>query len=455
MSPDHLPAPDLSRERRLFAGLAVAYGAALALLWATGHFMFVTKALVIPSCFLMAWLAGRFREFVRDWGPWLAAIVLFDSCRGLIYGAIRRLDLPVHMGYAIEAERALFGDPIPSQSLQRALFAGGQLGPLDHALVAVHASHFVVFLGFGLLVWLLRAEAFPRLRLAFVLVMGVGLAGFLLVPTVPPWMAAERFGVLPGVARMTARVYNTSMPTLARAFDINPLAAMPSLHTAFPVLLTLLCFRNFGRWGWAMLAYLLAVLFAIVYMGEHYVVDLLAGAGFAVAAYAATHRWGRLGPQLDRQGRIAAGPAGPGALFRPLAVTGPLLGLTLVLGLAAQRTFGRFVPGEAFIARELEGRSPLTTYYRGLDAHRHQDYRRAQPLLVAGIGAIRDSATQALAMTVLGESAFHNGDYATVVAAFGQREQLWVGHAKMLARARGELDGKAERRDDGKAEGVR
>lgn len=58
-------------------------------------------------------------------------------------------------------------------------------------------------------------------------------------------------------------------------------------------------------------------------------------------------------------------------------------------------------------------------------------------------------------MTLLGESAYHNGDYATVVAAFAQRDQLWDGHAKMLARAREELDGKTERRDDGMAEADR
>ncbi len=455
MPPDLPPAPDLARERRLFAGLAAAYGAAFALLWSLGYFGFVWKTLVLPSFFLVAWLAGRFRGFVRDWAPYLAAIVLFDSCRGLIFGMIRRLDLPVYMGYAIDAERALFGDPIPSRALQQALIPDGQPGALERALVAVHASHFVVFLGFGLLVWLVRAGAFPRLRFAFVSLMAAGLAGYLLVPTVPPWMAAEHFGVLGGIAHLSAQVYNVSLPTLARSFDINPVAAMPSLHAAFPVLLTLICFRHFGRWGWVMLAYAAAVTFGITYLGEHYVVDVLAGVALAVAAYLVAYRWRRLDPWLEREGRTAAAPAGPGSLVRPLAVAGPLLGLALLLGLAAQRTAGRFVPGEAFIARELAGRSPMVGFYRGLLAHRHRDYRRAQPLFVAALGTMRDSSRRALALTLLGESAYHNGDYPTVVAAFQGRKGLWDRHQEMLERARGEVgraDGQAGSRTGGQSD---
>jgi hypothetical protein len=166
---------------------------------------------------------------------------------------------------------------------------------------------------------------------------------------------------------------------------------------------------------------------------------VLAGAALAVAAYAAAYRWGRLAPWLDGEGRTASGPAGPGALVRPLTLAAPVLGLALLLGLAAQRTTGRFVPGEAFIARELEGRSRVTDFYRALLAHRHRDYRQAQPLFVAALRTMRDSTRRALATTLLGESAYHNGDYATVVAAFEGRARLWEGHAEMLERARGEV----------------
>src|SRR5207247_9644011 len=70
-------------------------------------------------------------------------------------------------------------------------------------------------------------------------------------------------------------------------YDINPneVAAFPSLHAAFPFLAFLFARRTFGRVGWLMLAYSACVWFSIVYLGEHYVVDILGGLAYAAAAY--------------------------------------------------------------------------------------------------------------------------------------------------------------------------
>jgi len=430
--------PDLRREQALFAGVAAIYALALGLLFAFGNFGFVWKTLVIPSLFVVAWLAGRFRAFVRDWSVFLGAIILFDSCRGIIFGAIRRLDLPVYMGYAISAEQMLFG-AVPSLTLQRLLFADGQVGTMERALVAVHASHFVAFLGFALLVWLIRTEWFPRLVLSFILVMGLGIAGYLIIPTVPPWMASEQFQVLPDIVHISSRVYNVSLPTVSRTFDLNPIAAMPSLHAAFPVLLTLLSFRLFGKWGLLMLAYCMSVVFAIVYMGEHYVVDVLAGAALSLLGYFAAFHWRPLKPWLDRLGQITAGPAGHGVLLRPVALTAEMLALAILLGMEAERLSGRFIPSERFIARELNGKTPLVGYYRAVRARTARDFQTAQPLLAQSLPVIRDSATRARARLELAESAFHNGDYATAVSAFEGPGRLNQRQVQMKERANAEL----------------
>ena len=436
-----LAAPDLRHERVLFAGLAAVYATGLAILFGLGHFGFVYKTLVVPSLFVVAWLAGRFRAFVRDWSVFLGATILMDSCRGVIYSAIRRFELPVYLGYAIDAERALFGDPIPTVVLQRWLFADGQIGTLERLLVTIHASHFIVFLCFALLVWLLRVEAFPRLVWSFIVLMALGMIGYLVVPTVPPWMAAARFQMLPEVVHMTGQVYNVSLPAIARTFDLNPIAAMPSLHAAFPTLLTLLCFRHFGRWGWLMLAYLATVVFTIVYLGEHYLVDVLAGVVFALLGYGAVYGWPRVTPLLDRMGRTAAGPAGSGALFWPVTAAAALLGMSVLLGLASHRVgLGRWYPPEAFIVRELDGRTPMADYFRAVNAQRRRDHQVAQPLLARVLPSIRDSVGRVRANLELAESAFHNGDYATAARTFAKYPRLNPQQSKMLAQARAALE---------------
>jgi membrane-associated phospholipid phosphatase len=67
---------------------------------------------------------------------------------------------------------------------------------------------------------------------------------------------------------------------------VNPVAAMPSLHAAYPVML-LLFFWGAGRRVRAGLAlYAAAMGFALVYSGEHFVSDILAGWALACAACA-------------------------------------------------------------------------------------------------------------------------------------------------------------------------
>jgi len=67
----------------------------------------------------------------------------------------------------------------------------------------------------------------------------------------------------------------------------NPWAAFPSLHFACSLMAAILLTEAGpveGAIGWA---YCLSLGFALVYLGEHYVIDLIAGAGLVAAV-----RWG-------------------------------------------------------------------------------------------------------------------------------------------------------------------
>jgi hypothetical protein len=65
----------------------------------------------------------------------------------------------------------------------------------------------------------------------------------------------------------------------------NDVAAFPSLHAGYPFLAFLFARRAFGRVGWLMLAYTACIWFSIVYLGEHWVVDIIGGVVYAFGAY--------------------------------------------------------------------------------------------------------------------------------------------------------------------------
>jgi membrane-associated phospholipid phosphatase len=70
-------------------------------------------------------------------------------------------------------------------------------------------------------------------------------------------------------------------------YGVNPnaVAAFPSLHAGYPFLSFLVLRRQFGRAGWLALPYAAGVWWAIVFLGDHYVVDVIAGIAYAWAAY--------------------------------------------------------------------------------------------------------------------------------------------------------------------------
>jgi len=113
---------------------------------------------------------------------------------------------------------------------------------------------------------------------------------YLLFPSAPPWLAAQN-GYLDGVTRVLGQTINLlpdrlDMPSIYRQLNPNMVAAIPSLHAAYPFLVLLFALRFFGRRGLVVAPYVLAVWLAVIYLGEHYAIDVILGAAYAGMAFA-------------------------------------------------------------------------------------------------------------------------------------------------------------------------
>lgn len=188
---------------------------------------------------------------------------------------------------AADWERTLFGTS-PSGWLQDHLFDSDRLGPIDIALSVVHLSFFIVPFVVAALLWWKRRRLFRRYTVATAITFTLGLMGFLLIPTAPPWLAEPR-----EVTRVTHDLLAGSAgASLSRAdggsglwFEPNQLAALPSIHVAATVLILLVA-RRVGRPAIvAAGVYALLMTFAVVYLGEHYVIDAALGWTVALAGW--------------------------------------------------------------------------------------------------------------------------------------------------------------------------
>jgi hypothetical protein len=304
-----------------------------------GKVLFLPKFLVFLVLVGAAAAARRMDGLVRDWFVFLAFVQLTDGLRGLIYLLTCRFDLPVRVLYPLHLERALFGE-VPAVTLQKTLLHspdGLTFGALEKVLTVLHGSHFVAFLGLGLILWLRRSPHFRLFRTSFSVLLAAGITGFALIPTAPPWMASELFGFLPKLIHFNIKIYNSVAPGLTTSFNTNPVAAMPSLHAAFPILCSLVLWRVARGRSWPFHVYTLVILFTIVYTGDHYVVDILAGGLLAGASFLAA------GAIVKRSADEAPAPdgGGPRTLNRALAAGGALLAAGILIGVVTGSQFER------------------------------------------------------------------------------------------------------------------
>ena len=186
--------------------------------------------------------------------------------------------------YPIRVDRALGAGVPPTLRLQRALGREGEVLPHDTFLSWIHWSWFFVPHGSIAYILLRHRERFGRSALQMAAVFDLGVVVYFLVPTAPPWWAA-RNGELPPTRRIMTeageRFWGRAWQRLFDSLSGNPFAAMPSLHFATSVMSAHLLADTgpvAGALGWG---YAGTLGFALVYLGEHYVVDLAAGLALA------------------------------------------------------------------------------------------------------------------------------------------------------------------------------
>jgi PAP2 superfamily len=235
----------------------------------------------LALCFLALYGLDRSEQRFQLWAGYVLGFVIFAHLRTLG----DETGIPIRGRYALDAEKWLFGGAIPTQWLQRHLYQPNQIGALEIGCTAVYMSYFVVPQVVALVLWRRDVQAFRRYGLAVLVAVYTGLAVCFLAPTAPPWLASQYAGG-PDLARVIAAVIGWS-PEHADGGSgpagQNPFAAMPSLHIALTTLIVVALWRRRALRAPALL-YLAAMAFTLVYTGEHYVVDELAG--IATAAFA-------------------------------------------------------------------------------------------------------------------------------------------------------------------------
>jgi PAP2 superfamily protein len=263
----------------LFIGYAVLLSVKATLagtLPSVAHFL-----LAMFGVALIANLAGR---FIRDWTLVLAGVFAYFLAGR--YAAA--LNMPIHYTPQLDADRVLGFGSVPSEWLQQHLYHG-RTGPLEVFAVTMYFSHFLAPLLLAFYIWIKSLRmAFKELMFGILAISVLADIVFVLYPTAPPWLAAEH-GLVNVHHILKQSLLDLHLGNFASLIGnpekYNIVAALPSMHAAFPVIALIVAVRyQLPRWIVALqAAQLLGVFFAIVYLGDHYFIDAVAGAAFAFA----------------------------------------------------------------------------------------------------------------------------------------------------------------------------
>jgi hypothetical protein len=275
---------------------------------------------------------GNLRRFARgavlDWAPLFAILLAYDAIRG----RIDEVHPTVHVVPQLPVDQWLGAGSTLGAHLQHVLW-NGQPRWWDYAALCVYLTHFFVTLAVAAVLWRRRPELFRRFRTAVIALSLLALVTYAVYPAAPPWwtashgQSAELTRVIPAILRdlagASAGSHTELSPSTTGSHVANPVAALPSLHAALPMLMLLFFYPTARRWTRAILAgYVIAMAFTLVYTGEHFVFDILLGWIYAAAVVAMTRSFNRrraeradrqhLATTIDQQ--PTPGPATPSGL---------------------------------------------------------------------------------------------------------------------------------------------
>lgn len=286
---DGAPASQTVAGARVRKGIAALIGCYAVVYLAQGalHGSLVSPVGLIMLMIAFALYTSRGGRFMRDWVPVLVGLLAYAAT----VAAVPSFGLEVHYWPQIDADRVLGFGTLPTTWLQEHLYHG-RTGPLEVFSVAMYVSHFIAPLLLAFAIWAFwQNRGFSDLLFGLLAVSILANITFLLAPTAPPWLAAEH-GLIPQVQPIIKNaLFDLDLNALALrkgdASSYNVVAAVPSLHVAWPIMCLLVIRKHrlpVGLFA-AQAALTVGVVFAIVYTGEHYLVDAIIGALYALVAW--------------------------------------------------------------------------------------------------------------------------------------------------------------------------
>ncbi|HEX8349623.1 MAG TPA: phosphatase PAP2 family protein [Hymenobacter sp.] len=245
------------------------------------------QLVLVALCNACYFLSETTRRFLTGFSIFVVFWILYDYMKAFPNYAYQA----VHIESLYRTEKSLFGIHFHSRLLTPNEFWLLHKSPLLDVLCGIFYLCWVpVPLAFAGYLFFHNRRLFFEFSLTFLLVNLLGFLVYYLYPAAPPWYVQQHgFTFLPltrgstaGLARFD-ELFNAPVFASIYAKNSNIFAAMPSLHSAYPIIVLFYALkRKAGPFIFFCFLLWLGIWFAAVYTSHHYVLDVLAGGSIAL-----------------------------------------------------------------------------------------------------------------------------------------------------------------------------
>ncbi|MDA4122581.1 MAG: phosphatase PAP2 family protein [Thaumarchaeota archaeon] len=255
----------------LYVAPAVAYlAAAVTYYFSYGKLLGFSPYLLLLAALPLVALLGSSRETMRPWIPVIAVFLAYEGLQGIAaYFAATR-----HLFSVYPLDRLIWGFNVTGWV--QASFYSVTMTDITTFFYSLHIPLVVITAG---ALWYYNRKVFGKYITALALTSYLALVTFILIPTSPPWYQGVASDLFYGG---TTSALPSGLLNFVSAFESDRFAAFPSLHAAYAVIFAYFVIKLDRRLAVVAVPVAGAILFSTLYLGQHYLLDLVAGVIYAL-----------------------------------------------------------------------------------------------------------------------------------------------------------------------------
>lgn len=290
----------LDLRKNIYIAPGVGYSVAMLVYFA----MYGKLLQFLPILFFLAVipvlaLLGSSRELAKYWVPFVSILLSYEALQGIAgsYAATKS----IFSLYAIDKQ--IWGFNLTGWI--QTTFSSSTMTQLTSFFYTLHFPLVVIT---SATIWYFNRKIFGKYVTAMVLTSYASLITFVLLPTAPPWYQGVAIDLYQSTG---ATVLPNGVSAAISMIESDKFAAFPSLHAAYSIIFAYFMVKIDRRLAYVALPVTGAILFSTLYLGQHYLIDLLGGAAYALVPCLIAERYfiripGRVRKQSPRAIAVSA-----------------------------------------------------------------------------------------------------------------------------------------------------